>query len=79
MTQKFIELSKNNKNLKTQTIINIACFGKILILPLKYNAMVSILKDFNPLLKYLFKEEDIIEANDSPYIINYSEKKKTLE
>ena len=76
MTQKFIELPKNNYNLKAEDIINIACYGKIIILPLKFNAMVSILKSFNPLLKNLFKEEDIIEANDSPYIINYSDEKK---
>ena len=38
--------------------------------------MVLRLKENNPLLRDLFKEEDIIEANKSPYIIHYSNKQK---
>ena len=76
MTQKFIELIKNNYITKAQDVLNVACYGKIITLPPKYNAMVFRLKENNPLLKHLYKVEDIIEAKEAPYIINYSEKNK---
>ena len=76
MTQKLSELSKGHYNTQNQDLLNSACYNKIIILPPKYNAMVSILKENHPLLRELYKEEDIIEAKDSPYIINYSSKKK---
>ena len=44
MTQKFIELSKNNYDYKEQDVLNVACFGKILTLPPKYNLMTKSFK-----------------------------------
>ena len=76
MTEKFIELSKRNYNSQDQDVLNVACYGKIYTLPPKYNAMVFRLKENSPLLRDLYKEEDIIEANNAPYIIHYSDKKK---
>lgn len=38
--------------------------------------MVSILKENSPILRNIYKEEDIFEANNSPFIINYYGKKK---
>ena len=76
MTQKFIELSKKYLNLYDKDILNIACIGKIIILPPKYNLMISLLKTNNPLLGNLYKKEEIINAKESPYIIHFSGKKK---
>ena len=74
--QKFIELSKKNHNLQVQDILNIVCFGKIMKLSQKYNLMVSQLKNNNHPLKNIYKEENFIKTKDSPYIINYFDKKK---
>ena len=76
MTQKFIDLSKRNINFHTQDIINLACYGRIITLPLKYNVMTSKVKMDNPHLNELYKEEEIIDAKISPYIVHYSDKKK---
>ena len=76
MTQKFLELAKRNYNSQEQDVLNVACFGKILTLPPKYNLMVSQIKDNNPLIKNIYNEEDIIDAKNSPYIIHYLNKKR---
>jgi lipopolysaccharide biosynthesis glycosyltransferase len=76
MTRKFIDLSKKNYDSQDQDVLNVACYGKILTLPPKYNAQVLRLKENNPLLRELYREEDIIEAKNSPFIIHYSNKKK---
>ena len=75
MTEEFIKLSKNY-NFQAQDVLNIACYGNIITLPLKFNVMSSYIKKNNQILKYLYKEEDIKEAKDSPYIIQYDDKKK---
>lgn len=76
MTQKFQELAKGNYDSQDQDVINVACYGKILTLPPKYNAMVLSLKENNPLLRHLFTEQEISEANNSPTIIHYANKFK---
>lgn len=76
ITQKFINLSKKNYGGQDQDIINVACYGKILTLPPKYNAMVLRLEENNPLLKKIYKEQDIMEAKTAPHIIHYADKKK---
>ena len=76
MTQKFIELSKRNYSSQDQDVLNVACFGKIKTLPPKYNVQVMRLYGNNPRLKELYKEQDILEAISSPYIIHYSNKHK---
>ena len=76
ITEKFIELSKKNYESQDQDVLNVACYGKILTLPPKYNAMVYRLQENNPLLKDLYSEEDIIEANTDPLIIHYSNTNK---
>ena len=75
MTKEFIKLSKNY-NFKAQDVLNVACYGNIITLPLKFNVMPSYIKKNKQILKYLYKEEDIIEAKISPYIIQYADKKK---
>ena len=76
ITKTFIELSKRNYNSQDQDVLNVACFGKILTLPPKYNAQVMKLQENNPLLRSIYKEEDIIEAKNKPTIIHYSNKNK---
>ena len=76
MTQKFIELSKLAFNYQDQDILNIACKGKIQILPPKYNAMVNLLKENNPIIRKLYNDQEILEARNKPYIVHYSNKKK---
>ena len=76
ITQKFMNLLKKNYSSQDQDIINVACYGKILTLPPKYNAMVLRLEENNPLLKKIYKEQDIIEAQTEPHIIHYADKRK---
>ena len=76
MTKKFIEFSSINYNLQSKDILNVACYGKILSLPPKYNAMVLLLKENSKRLRELFNEEEIFEANNAPSIIHYSDQKK---
>ena len=76
MTEIFKELAKRNYDSQDQDVLNIACYGKILTLPPKYNAMTYRLKENDPRLKDIYNEEDIIEANNAPLIIHYSDKKK---
>ena len=76
MTKKFIELSKRNFDSQDQDVLNVACYGKILTLPPKYNTQVLKLKENNPLLRKLYKKKDIIEAINAPHIIHYSNKRK---
>ena len=74
VTQKFIELAKIN--IDSQDIINIASYGKIKTLPPKYNAMITTLKENNPLLRNLFTQKEIYEAKTNPYIIHYDDQNK---
>ena len=76
MTQKFIELAKKNYASQDQDVLNVACFGKILTLPPKYNAMTVRLKENHPLLKKLYSEKQIYEAKNNPFIIHYADFKK---
>lgn len=76
MTEKFIELSKRNYFSQDQDVLNVGCFGKIITLPPKYNAQVAILMQNSPLLRKIFSEKEIIEANFVPYIIHYSNNRK---
>ena len=76
MTNKFMELTKRNYSSQDQDILNVACYGKIITLPPKYNAMVLHLQENNPLLRDLYEEEDINEAKEDPYIVHYSNKNK---
>ena len=74
MTQKFVELSQKNYGSLDQDVINVACYGKIKLLPLKYNVITQSIG--NPRLKELFKEEEIEEAKNYPSIVHYLDKVK---
>ena len=76
ITQKFVELSKKNYSSQDQDVINVACYGRILTLPPKYNAMVGRLKENDMRLRDLYSEKDIHEAKTNPCIIHYADKIK---
>ena len=76
MTEKFIELLKKNYTDRDQDVLNVACYGKILTLPPKYNLLVQRIKENSPLLKNIYKEKDILEAKISPNIVHYCFAKK---
>lgn len=76
MTAKFMEMAKKNYSSQDQDVINVACHGKIKLLPPKYNALTYRLKENDPRLKELFTERDINDAINNPVIIHYADKIK---
>ena len=76
VTQKFVELSKKNYESQDQDVINVACYGKIKLLPLKYNVMSERIRVYGSALNELFSEEEIKEAKNNPGIIHYLDKVK---
>ena len=72
ITTKFMHLSKRNYAAQDQDIINIACIGRILTLPPKYNAMTIRLEEDSP----LYSQKEINEAKKSPHIIHYADTRK---
>ena len=76
VTQKFVELSKKNYESQDQDVINFACYGKIKLLPLKYNVMSERIRVYGSVLNVLFSEEEIKEAKNNPGIIHYLDKVK---
>ena len=61
MTQKFIELSKKNYESHGQDVINVACYGKIMTLSLKYNSIVKVLKGYNNILRVYIKKKKLLK------------------
>lgn len=80
--KKMFELIEKNFSSQDQDIINVACYGKIKILPLKYNLMTKYIyeKDgkcfVNEEDKFVFGEADVKEALAGPTIIHYADKVK---
>ncbi len=71
ITQKFIEISNKNWPSYDQDVINTICYGKIKILPPKYNTMVRHLFINNVRLNDLYTKEEIKEAKNNPCLIHY--------
>ena len=61
MTQKFIELSKKNYESYGQDVINVAGYGKIMTLSLKYNSIVKVLKGYNNILRVYIKKKKLLK------------------
>ena len=76
VTQKFVKLSQKNYETVDQDVINVACYNKIKLLPLKYNVMPERIREYSSELKELFSEEEIEEAKNNPSIIHYVDKVK---
>lgn len=71
----FIKLVSRNFSITDQDIINVACFGHIRLLPLKYNLIFAagLTKEK---LAYVFDEEMVEDAMLHPVIIHYASKLK---
>ena len=79
ITKKWIELSKNNYPAQDQDILNLTCYGKIIVLNLKYNVMTkcNCIKDDNcKKSNTVYSFEEIVEAKKNPVIIHYADKIK---
>ncbi|MCM1261853.1 MAG: glycosyltransferase family 8 protein [Butyrivibrio sp.] len=73
MVGKFLELMQLNMPSQDQDVINNACYGKIALLPFKYNVMTKLadmrIEDY----KGGYSEEELKEAWNKPCIIHYAD------
>ena len=76
ITQKFIKLLNKDWPSYDQDIMNAVCYGKIKLLPPKYNVMVKHLFINGIILNELCSKEEIEEAKNTPGIIHYLDEKK---
>jgi len=74
LTKKFLEMSQNKYPNQDQDILNIACYGKIKIIPCKFNASPRNL--FNTKSEAVYSKTEIEEAKNNPVVIHYSDSRK---
>ncbi len=73
--QQLMELSNKKFPVQDQDIINIACYGGILLLPLRYNAMTNVYLEIEK-YKEVFAPDEIEDAWNHPVIVHYATKNK---
>lgn len=79
MTKKFLELMENSYRSEDQDVLNKACYGKIKIIPFRFNVQT---KYFEPKkqeeykLKLVIPEDEIGDAINNPVIIHYANPEK---
>ncbi len=74
---KFMRLLPNNYLMQDQDIMNVACYSKIKILPLKYNFMTKTLDLKQELIKYnVFSKQDFKKGVQNAKIIHYASPQK---
>ena len=76
ITQKFIKLSDKDWPSYDQDIMNVVCYGKIKILPPKYNVMIKHLFINDVRLNDLYTKEEIEEAKNTPNLIHFLDEQK---
>ena len=78
LDQRFLELTGNNYSSEDQDVLNVACYGKIGHLPLKFNAMIKYLDpdSDNYSQRRIYPTEELKEALNEPVIIHYANKTK---
>ena len=76
ITQKFIKLLNKDWPSYDQDIMNIVCYGKIKILPPRYNVMLKHLFVNGVVLNEQYSKEEIEEAKNNPSIIHYLDEQK---
>ena len=74
ITQRFIELLGRDWPSFDQDIMNNVCYGKIKLLPPKYNAIVCHLFINGIILNDAYTKEEIEEAKENPLLIHFLEK-----
>lgn len=73
---KWMQLSKNQYPVLDQDIINISCYGRILLLPPWYNAMTTHFNYKVADLIRIYTEDDIEHTRNNPSIIHYTSPQK---
>lgn len=76
MVKKFLELIPQNMPAQDQDIINHACYGKIVFIPLKYNVITKLADQELENYKGSYSEEELKEAWNKPCIVHYADQYK---
>ena len=82
MEEQFEKLMERDYSSQDQDILNVACYGKIKILPLKYNVMNKYYVshpenyDTDQRVSVCFSREEFEEAGKDPYIIHFADRWK---
>ena len=71
-----LEMSKQEYPCSDQDIINLLCYGKIKLLPLKYNFQPMRMEKRKSEIGEYYTDEEIMEAEDNPVIVHYLTSKK---
>jgi lipopolysaccharide biosynthesis glycosyltransferase len=72
LTNKMLELVKKDFPVQDQDILNVACYGKILNIPLKYNMMIECYRFSIKQLNKIASTEEIEEARRQPVIYHFA-------
>lgn len=72
MSEAFLECSKNKWTCQDQDVLNICCYGKIRILPLKYNVYSLGYGYEREKLNIKFSEQEIQEGLECPCVLHYA-------
>lgn len=72
MVSQFLKLIPQNMPLQDQDIINHACYGKTMLIPLKYNVMTKVADKCIEEYKGCYSEMELVETWNDPCIIHYA-------
>ncbi len=76
LANKFMEYLKYDMECQDQDIINSCCYGKIVLLPFRYNVMTKYanweMKDYQG----VFSDNELIDSWNNPCIIHYADRTK---
>ena len=76
MVKRFLELVSQNMPSQDQDIINSACYGKIMLIPFKYNVITKTADRYIEDYKGSYSEAELKEAWNNPCIIHYADQNK---
>ena len=77
LVEQFKKILPNNYLMQDQDIMNIVCYNKIKLLPLKYNVMTKVLNLEKLMIENnIFNHEDFKNAKKQPVIIHYAAPEK---
>ena len=77
IVEKFLKILPNNYLMQDQDIMNIVCYDKIKLLPLKFNVMTKIINLEKLMIENnIFKYIDLKIAKEQPIIIHYAAPEK---
>lgn len=76
MVKKFLDLTSKNMRSQDQDIINNGCYGKISLIPLKYNVITKTADKSIEDYQGSYSESELKEAWNNPCIIHYADRNK---